>query len=246
MILRRLTEHVRAQNWLAVGIDFVIVVVGVFIGIQVSNWNEVRQQRVEEAALIERLRVDFRRIGDDGERSRAFHESMVSDFRTLIEAVREGSFSEEDLPAIERALAFGDAFQTSADHSGTFTELLSSGRANLLQDKQLLDLLVEYQDFLERFAVARDFFIGRSEVIQVSFSRHFSLDMSWALTEAYADPTEVGTGIGAIDFQGMTDDPAFENAAEEYYRIHNYFTMWRLRIDARVDAILERLEEAQR
>ena len=40
MLLRRITEHVRHQNWFAVWIDFAIVVVGVFIGIQVSNWNE--------------------------------------------------------------------------------------------------------------------------------------------------------------------------------------------------------------
>ena len=39
MILRRITEHVKTQNWFAVAIDFIIVVVGVFIGIQVSNWN---------------------------------------------------------------------------------------------------------------------------------------------------------------------------------------------------------------
>jgi hypothetical protein len=35
MLLRRVIEHVREQNWLAVFIDFLIVVVGVFIGIQV-------------------------------------------------------------------------------------------------------------------------------------------------------------------------------------------------------------------
>ena len=42
MRLRRITEHVKTQNWFAVGLDFVIVVGGVFIGIQVSNWNEAR------------------------------------------------------------------------------------------------------------------------------------------------------------------------------------------------------------
>jgi len=47
MILRRVTEHVKAQNWLAVGIDFLIVVVGVFIGIQVANWNEGRIERIQ-------------------------------------------------------------------------------------------------------------------------------------------------------------------------------------------------------
>ena len=30
MLLRRITEHVKTQNWTAVAIDFVIVVVGVF------------------------------------------------------------------------------------------------------------------------------------------------------------------------------------------------------------------------
>lgn len=32
MLLRRVIEHVKAQNWTAVALDFVIVVVGVFIG----------------------------------------------------------------------------------------------------------------------------------------------------------------------------------------------------------------------
>ena len=39
MILRRLTKHVKDQNWFAVGLDFVIVVAGVFLGIQIGNWN---------------------------------------------------------------------------------------------------------------------------------------------------------------------------------------------------------------
>jgi hypothetical protein len=47
MILRRLTENLRAQNWTAITIEFLIVVVGVFIGTQVANWN---QQRLEKQA----------------------------------------------------------------------------------------------------------------------------------------------------------------------------------------------------
>ncbi|MEZ5894978.1 MAG: hypothetical protein R3C51_01135 [Parvularculaceae bacterium] len=42
MILRRVIDHVKAQAWTAVFLDFVIVVAGVFIGIQVSNWNDER------------------------------------------------------------------------------------------------------------------------------------------------------------------------------------------------------------
>ena len=40
MLLRRIIEHVKVQNWTAVALDLVIVVVGVFVGIQVSNCND--------------------------------------------------------------------------------------------------------------------------------------------------------------------------------------------------------------
>lgn len=45
MILRRIREHVTHYNWFAVAIDFVIVVLGVFVGIQASNWNQARTDR---------------------------------------------------------------------------------------------------------------------------------------------------------------------------------------------------------
>ncbi len=58
MLLRRITEHLKAQNWTAVALDFVIVVVGVFIGIQVSNWNAARGERASEAGYLEAMEED--------------------------------------------------------------------------------------------------------------------------------------------------------------------------------------------
>ncbi|MEO1015115.1 MAG: hypothetical protein AAFX08_08000 [Pseudomonadota bacterium] len=59
MILRRVIEHVRAQNWTAVALDFVIVVVGVFIGIQVANWNDARGDRLHERQLFADMLADL-------------------------------------------------------------------------------------------------------------------------------------------------------------------------------------------
>lgn len=60
MILRRLSANLRAQNWTAIAIEFLIVVVGVFIGTQVSNWNQQRLQKVETEQMLEELVPELR------------------------------------------------------------------------------------------------------------------------------------------------------------------------------------------
>jgi hypothetical protein len=59
MLLRRITGHVKEQNWFAVAIDLAIVVFGVFIGIQVSNWNEARSLHARESELLAELKREL-------------------------------------------------------------------------------------------------------------------------------------------------------------------------------------------
>lgn len=59
MLLRRVIVHFRNQEWTAIALDFMIVVVGVFIGIQVSNWNEARAHRAEERGFLAQLRNEL-------------------------------------------------------------------------------------------------------------------------------------------------------------------------------------------
>lgn len=59
MILRRLTTALRKQDWFTVVIETLIVVFGVFIGLQVNNWNEARKDRMEAEISRERLIADL-------------------------------------------------------------------------------------------------------------------------------------------------------------------------------------------
>lgn len=58
MILRRIIAHFRKQEWTAIAIDFVIVVVGVFVGLQVNNWNEARIERRAEIGYLAAMEED--------------------------------------------------------------------------------------------------------------------------------------------------------------------------------------------
>jgi hypothetical protein len=65
MIPRRLYAHVKAHDWFAVAVDFVIVVLGVFVGMQVNNWNEARVFAEHERALLTELRAEMEVAIDD-------------------------------------------------------------------------------------------------------------------------------------------------------------------------------------
>lgn len=59
MILRRFIKHVRNENWFAVSLDFMVVVIGIFIGMQVTEWNSDRKDRHLEDIYLERLARDI-------------------------------------------------------------------------------------------------------------------------------------------------------------------------------------------
>ena len=59
MILRRLARNLKQQNWTAIWIEFVLLVAGVFLGLQVSNWNEDRADRAAYVAALGRLGAEI-------------------------------------------------------------------------------------------------------------------------------------------------------------------------------------------
>ena len=59
MILRRLVDHVKSQHWTMVFLDFVIVVLGVFIGLQAQDWNSARNARADAREYRQGLITDM-------------------------------------------------------------------------------------------------------------------------------------------------------------------------------------------
>ncbi len=46
MIYKRVAAWLRGQDWVAILIELGIVILGVFVGTQVSNWNATRTERL--------------------------------------------------------------------------------------------------------------------------------------------------------------------------------------------------------
>lgn len=92
MILRRLSQSLKEQNWTAIWIEFMLLVAGVFLGIQVANWNEAQTFDALERDHLRNLRTE---IENDIETSNA-----KKNFYTDVNAAGERAlaFLEKDEP----------------------------------------------------------------------------------------------------------------------------------------------------
>jgi hypothetical protein len=145
MILRRVIGHLRQQEWTAIAIDFVIVVVGVFIGIQVSNWNESRVLRERERTHLEQLLIDLESDRATGERGVAAA-TRIDDAAAAVLAALEGApqaaaISDADL--MRFLLEAGYAYLPQGNPT-TYNEMISTGALGLLQSVELKRALGEY------------------------------------------------------------------------------------------------------
>jgi hypothetical protein len=50
--LARIAQRIRAHDWFAAAIEVAIVVLGIFLGFQVTQWNEARQHKAREVTLM--------------------------------------------------------------------------------------------------------------------------------------------------------------------------------------------------
>lgn len=64
MIYKRVAARLQAQDWAAITIELSIVVVGVFIGTQVSNWNAARLERAETTRMLSQLQPQIAELRD--------------------------------------------------------------------------------------------------------------------------------------------------------------------------------------
>ena len=140
MILRRLTQSLKEQNWIAIGIELVIVFVGVFLGMQVTNWNEDRETRHKAALFTARLSEDLRKEGWGYEYLSAYSIDLNKNQRQVLDALTgELPLSDEQfLISAYRATQykFNDRFRAAYD------ELVSTGNMGLIANQQLRETAV--------------------------------------------------------------------------------------------------------
>lgn len=149
MILRRITAAFRKQDWFTVFIETLIVVLGVFLGLQVNNWNAARQERAEQHQVDLRLHSDFQLLDEALTGGLEFQEKNILALNTLRTAIDRGAALDGEDDAIKFALVMGRAYPSFPRKSATYNELVSSGKLSLIRDDALRTALATYDERID-------------------------------------------------------------------------------------------------
>lgn len=136
MILRSITRHVRDQNWFAVGIDFFIVFIGVFVGLQAQQWAEAQRQARLESFYTQRLHNEVADL-------LATRTPLVQLRNQLGEGLSGATpvlFGKTDRELTElecRSIAFSYILSNPTDDLASLLELQSSGQFSLFRNPRV-------------------------------------------------------------------------------------------------------------
>ena len=144
MILRRFLEHFKKQNWVAIGLDLIVVVVGIYIGLQADAWNSSRQDRALERQYLERLLADAEMSLDAQERNMAEFDRAINSIDFLATELSKRNLDESDPEKLAQSMDEILWVAPVATNMTTINELLSTGNISLIGDIEIRQAIGDF------------------------------------------------------------------------------------------------------
>lgn len=141
----RLMQHVRKLEWPAIGIELGIVIVGVFIGMQVSNWNVEREARKSGALFAERLKADLREEAWYYQLQIEYSRDVLANAERAVNAL--SGHSTESNEALLVSAYRATQYRQKARRRATYDELVSTGTLGLIKSQTLRNTALQVYNF---------------------------------------------------------------------------------------------------
>jgi hypothetical protein len=122
--------------------EIILVVIGILIALQINNWNENRKERILENNMIKKISIN---IADDINEYRKIllsekeRQVKIDSFLLIIRNPLE--YETSDLDKYYKSLWF---FERFTPNKSALTNLLSSGKINIIQNENLLESILAY------------------------------------------------------------------------------------------------------
>ncbi|KCZ90852.1 hypothetical protein [Hyphomonas johnsonii] len=215
MILRRVIKHVKHQEWTAIVIDFLIVVVGVFVGLQVSNWNDERSLRREQAQYLQQLAAEHGVIEATFAKHVERYSGSVDATRTMLRHLGRNDAVDQGL--LVQLAEDIESYPIPPGSSAALRELISSGKMGLIRNRDLRTALMQLNDHLELLARAYDGNSTDSSMLLPVLQPYLEFDLAEVPDASTRRPN---VAVARVDLDGMRADEDVASAMKIALKVH--------------------------
>ena len=140
MFMRRIADALRRQEWTTILIEFVLVIVGVLVALQLDQWKDALAENAEEKRLLTAVRDDVQQDILDLENTKLALDSVADFGTTALAFLEQGDCADACWPTL---VAFFHASQWMDVqlNKATYEEVR---RAGLPRDLSLRNALAQY------------------------------------------------------------------------------------------------------
>ena len=137
MILRRIADGLRRQDWTTVLIELLVVVAGLLLGLELNNWsNDLKDQRLADA-YYQQLILDLKEDVATGESAVQTADRNIAMGNLVYRAATHGNLDEFTDEELVLALLIAGFTERPLVTRPTYDELISTGSLRLIKDAEI-------------------------------------------------------------------------------------------------------------
>ncbi len=220
MILRHLANSFRKQDWFTVVLEVLIVVVGIFIGLQVDDWNQARKEKNQEQEIIASLRVEVNnniaayeatRLSLDAE------QAMLRGYYDYLTGTNNVQPDQLDLLGVLCRVGLGR--DTTYDNT-IYEELISTGRTAIISKDAVRAALRQYKRIQEDRKAAFE------DVVLVAIDQYAAIQEFLEWRPFAVDNSYVDCDFHFADFEADQRAPHNIAGAQRIFFFYMIGTEW--------------------
>lgn len=144
MILSRIVHQLRTQDWTAIALELLILILGVAIGFQVSTWREDVVARADESAILQRLHSEVTSVIESRAPIRAYRQRTYDMALSALYALNDIGGLDELTEESCRGISGSHIYSAPPSDIPIVEEILVTGRLDRIRNEELRAAIISF------------------------------------------------------------------------------------------------------
>jgi hypothetical protein len=208
VIIKQLAQSVARQDWFTVCVEILVVVVGIYLGLQASDWSQDRIDRQDELRYLERISADMQASASQTLADVEFQSRHAGYGELILDSVSACNLPRDKRDRFASGIYLAGKYINATFVKASIEELLSSGRTTIIRNLSLRQSIIELLTYYEEHL----FYMSDVQLRTTPHVNYIDSVAPIVITEPIGGGADVPWGNLHADFNSLCSDRRFFSA----------------------------------